>query len=295
MKIVLLNGGLGNQMFQIFFGIALAQVLKEDVIFDDSYFDLPSGVSPHGNKANAQRRLFNKVFGINLNLLSNHIAPDRWKNILLEVSAGNTSIPELLDQFSPPFTLFAETQDYLFSGKVLFPRGPEWMNSGNQSNAYYHGYWICKNYFDQVKTALALTFPAIAESHNIAYMNELQNENSVCIHVRKFSNEGFNWDVPIDWYVAAISAIRQRVHLPHFYIFTDDYEWCNVNINQFGLTASDKFTFILGNEHEDLNYRDMQLMASCKHMIISNSSFSYLAALLNNSAGIKLNPTSRML
>jgi len=295
MKIVLLNGGLGNQMFQIFFGTALAKKNKEEVIFDDSYFDLPFGVSPHGNKANAQRRLFNKIFGINLNLLSNNVPSDRWSNILLEVGNGRTSIPELLHQFSPPLTLFAETKDYRFSGKVIYPNASEWMAIGDHSNSYYHGYWICKDYFDVVRNSLALSFPEVVESHNISYLHHICSEDSVCIHIRRFSNEGFNWDIPFDWYVNAISVMRERVLHPHFYIFSDDHEWCKSNIANLGLNVADKITLVKGNEHEDLNYRDMQLMASCKHMIISNSSFSYLAALMNNTDGIKLNPTSRLL
>lgn len=38
--------------------------------------------------------------------------------------------------------------------------------------------------------------------------------------------------------------------------------------------------FIEGNKATDA-YIDMQLMASCKHMILANSSFSSFASLLN--------------
>ena len=62
-----------------------------------------------------------------------------------------------------------------------------------------------------------------------------------------------------------------------------------------GFSSEDNILFIEGNEDENLNYRDMQLMKECKHLIISNSSFSYLAALLNKRSGIKLNPTNRRL
>jgi hypothetical protein len=297
MQIVLLNGGLGNQMFQIFFGTALANKTKKEVIFDDSYFDLPFGVSPHGNKANAQRRLFNKIFGIELNLLSSRIPPSRWENLLIEISKGNTSMPELFQQFSPPLTLLAETKDYRFSGEVIFPRESEWMSFAGSASAYYHGYWICKDYFDKAKDSLPLSFPEIIEPHNNDYMSRILHidEDAVGIHIRKFSNEGFNWDIPMDWYAAAIAAIKQRVFKPHFYFFSDDLNWCSQNIARLGLIAGDKFTLVEGNEHESLNFRDMQLMANCKHMIISNSSFSYLAALMNKNGGLKLNPTSRLL
>jgi hypothetical protein len=297
MQIVLLNGGLGNQMFQIFFGTALANKTKKDVIFDDSYFDLPFGVLPHGNKANAQRRLFNKIFGIELNLLSNWIEPNRWKSLLIEISNGNTSMPESFQQFSPPLTLLAETKDYRFSGEVIFPRESEWMSFASTDTTYYHGYWICRDYFNKVKDSLSLSFPEIVEQHNNNYIDCIlhADEDAVGVHIRKFSNEGFNWDVPVEWYVAAIAAIKRRVIKPHFYFFSDDLNWCSQNLNRLGLQSGDKFTLVEGNEHESLNFRDMQLMTNCKHMIMSNSSFCYLAALMNENNGIKLNPTSRLL
>ena len=42
----------------------------------------------------------------------------------------------------------------------------------------------------------------------------------------------------------------------------------------------DKYVFFQGNTGEKA-YVDMQLMASCKHMILANSSFSSFASLLN--------------
>lgn len=41
------------------------------------------------------------------------------------------------------------------------------------------------------------------------------------------------------------------------------------------------------------NYRDLQLMSMCKAMILSNSAFCYLAALLNTRKEHILNPTNR--
>lgn len=41
------------------------------------------------------------------------------------------------------------------------------------------------------------------------------------------------------------------------------------------------------------NYVDMQLMSMCKGMVMSNSAFCYLAALLNRDLIYLLNPTGR--
>lgn len=43
------------------------------------------------------------------------------------------------------------------------------------------------------------------------------------------------------------------------------------------------------------NYLDLQLMTRCKAMIVSNSAFSYLAALLNPNRAYTLNLSDRIL
>ena len=75
----------------------------------------------------------------------------------------------------------------------------------------------------------------------------------------------------------------------HAFIFSDDIPWCRSNYMQLGLDKFYDCTFIEGNA-AGLNYRDMQLMSNCKSMIQSNSSFCYLAALLNTNKQFILNP-----
>ncbi|EPO2592080.1 alpha-1,2-fucosyltransferase, partial [Escherichia albertii] len=59
-----------------------------------------------------------------------------------------------------------------------------------------------------------------------------------------------------------------------FFIFSDDIEWCKDNI-----FLDNKTYFVQGDTyHVEL---DMLLMSKCKHNIISNSSFSWWAAWLN--------------
>ena len=57
-------------------------------------------------------------------------------------------------------------------------------------------------------------------------------------------------------------------------------KWCRKNWNKLGFDLFESVTFIEGND-EGRNYIDLQLMSYCKGMIMSNSSFCYLAALLN--------------
>ena len=64
------------------------------------------------------------------------------------------------------------------------------------------------------------------------------------------------------------------------YVFSDDIEWCKQNCEAMGLNRFKDLVFVEGNTGEK-SYIDMQLMKNCNIMIVGNSSFAFLAALLN--------------
>ena len=151
-------------------------------------------------------------------------------------------------------------------------------------NIYLYGYWQSDKYFNDIEEIIRnkLVFPKITETHNIKYMNQIQNDNaSVSIHIRrgdylskKFINQYGNICTD-EYYDKAIDYIKTKVSNPHFYIFTNDLEWTKYKYK------SPEFTIINGNSG-NISYRDMQLMSMCKHNIIANSSFSWWGAWLNN-------------
>lgn len=72
----------------------------------------------------------------------------------------------------------------------------------------------------------------------------------------------------------AKQIMDQKVERPHYFIFSDDIEWCKDNL-PFGNTA---ITFVPSDieMHEKI-----RLMYSCKHFIISNSTFSWWGQFLS--------------
>ena len=71
-----------------------------------------------------------------------------------------------------------------------------------------------------------------------------------------------------------IDIMKEKVKNPVFYIFSDDIEWVKENID-----FKTEVKYITGNNK---NYEELRLMYTCKHFIISNSSFSWWAQYLTD-------------
>lgn len=79
----------------------------------------------------------------------------------------------------------------------------------------------------------------------------------------------------MQYYQKAIEYIAQRVDSPHFFIFSDDYEWSVENFKFL------QFPYTCISNGADKNYEDMTLMSQCQYHIIANSSFSWWGAWLD--------------
>ena len=120
---------------------------------------------------------------------------------------------------------------------------------------------------------------------NEEFANYLQTVNAVAIHARRGDAlGGLAWCYKYGYFKRAVNHIRKHVKNPVFVFFTNpgSVEWCKANANVFGLDVKkDIIKFVDWNKGED-SYRDMQLMATCKHAIITPSSFGWWGAYLNN-------------
>ena len=115
---------------------------------------------------------------------------------------------------------------------------------------------------------------------NINVLHQIKNTESISIHVRRgdyLSPAVINLYgniCTLDYYKNAINIVSNRSINPHFFIFSDDTEWARQNIK------IPNATYITWNQDKN-SYLDMYLMSYCKINIISNSTFSYWAAMFN--------------
>ncbi len=129
----------------------------------------------------------------------------------------------------------------------------------------------------------SFVFTDFLDKRNRDLQEKMAKENSVAIHIRKGKDyltlEHFLNTCPIEYYHKAVGYIKEHVKNPVFYVFTDNPEWVIKNITGIDYQLIDWNTSIGRGNHCDL-----QLMSCCKHNIISNSTYSWWAAYLNNNS-----------
>ena len=134
-------------------------------------------------------------------------------------------------------------------------------------------------YFDNIKATLLDEFtpkqPELAANESL--YKAIRSTNSVCISIRRgdFLSPEFKSDFFVcgkDYFMKAMDEMKSRIENPTFVFFSDDIEWVKENIK-----VNVPCLYETGN---DPVWEKLRLMYSCKHFIISNSSFSWWAQYL---------------
>lgn len=287
MKIALCNGGLGNQTFQYVFSRFLELEGGEPCFLDDAAF--------YGDHPQHNGFEITKVFPhAKPRLLSEALSEDVWKYV-----AEQGNVAQQMRNAGEELTLVAETSDYRFDGTVIPVPANEflpWLAQA-KGNVYYHGYWINPEWLKgKYKETLLreLEFAPLEDDRNKRYAEEIQRTTSVSLHVRRGDFVTLRLDAPAENYRVAVNIMREQLENAHFFLFSDDMDWCRANREEMGL-REEEVTFVEGNDRDGRNYLDMQLMSYCKNVVLAQiSSFSYLAALLNQNEGVAIfNMTKR--
>jgi hypothetical protein len=151
-------------------------------------------------------------------------------------------------------------------------------------DAYLAGYWQDLRYFSDHENVIRddLRFKHDPDPLNEAYLKKITDVESVGIHVRrgdyltdKFTVEQVGM-ADMKYYRNAIEYIYQNSTDPRYFVFTDDPDWVRTHFD-----VSVKYELIAHNGQEK-GYEDLRLLSACCHQVISNSSFGWWGAWLNN-------------
>ena len=239
---VIITGGLGNQMFQYAYVLALRQRGLR-VAMDTSYYDF--------FKMHNGYELEN-VFGIKEFLINKQGFHMYWLRVL------NKYRPSCLYTYD----------------KLLFEK-----NALEFPRHYIFGYWQDERYFSGVEEQVRRLFEFHGiDENNKRIADEMKGENSVSLHIRRGDYAQFGMSlVGEDYYRKAIDRIKSQVEAPIFYIFSDDMREAENMAKSMNLSYK-----LMCHNREENSYKDMFLMSQCKHNIIANSSFSWWGAWLNS-------------
>lgn len=142
-------------------------------------------------------------------------------------------------------------------------------------NIYINGWFQEAALFEPDREVLlrdfAYTAPGLADTE---ICRRIRTENSVCVHVRRgdYINHPVFDVCGAAYYCRAMERITQMVKNPVFFIFSDDIERVEREIN---------FPYpvvYVRDRHEACD--ELFLMRQCRHFILSNSTFSWWAQFL---------------
>lgn len=144
------------------------------------------------------------------------------------------------------------------------------------------GWFETPQNFNSIKSILQeeLTpkFAPIADNNDLYKI--IAETNSVCISIRRgdyFSNPQTKCLHAVcqePYFQKALALMKEKVNNPTFIFFSDDIKWVKENIKVEGCVC-------YYERGIDPVWEKLRLMCSCKHFIISNSSFSWWAQYLS--------------
>ena len=257
MNYVKLIGGLGNQLFQYAYAYNLfkkgkAVKLESSEFF---YYDL--------HKLKIQNYKIILKFS-------------NWKEVRKFYIFNNLHLSYRIKLISKKI--------YIFLNKILNNYPTIYENSKNfnlnRKNILHDGHWQDLKIVELHKKELLkqINLKKYTKSHKKLINKISKRKNSVAIHVRLYTKirreDMHHGNISSNYIKKAKKIIEKKVNKPFYFIFTNSHEWVIKNLKLKGSN------FMIVNGFED--YEDLLSISKCKHQIISNSTFGWWGAWLNN-------------
>ncbi|AVG15865.1 MULTISPECIES: alpha-1,2-fucosyltransferase [Chromobacteriaceae] len=263
--IVKVMGGLASQLHKYAVGRALSLKHNQELKLDLTWFEAtPLGDTP--------RMLLLDRFHVEYKVASHSeikiLKGSRLRNALasrvMAISGVDLSTPTR------------------FSGKRLndFSHDKKGM-SFPSCGAYLEGELVGDGVFSDIREKLLLEFtlrPNFITSEVREMAEKMQMSHSVAIHIRRgdyLSNPNalrYHVSCGLAYFQSAMNIMKKRTgeYPLSFFLFSDDIEWLQENMKNFpaGAEVVKDFT----------DEQSFFLLSKCKHFVISNSGFSWLAA-----------------
>lgn len=276
MQLVMLNGGLGNQIFQYIFFRWLEVRSGEPCVIDDSAF--------FGNHVEHGGYEMERVFSVYPKRLSSYFDSGTWAMMIAKMEQGIPVYQQLADVGMELVMRYQPGSGKVdFSGRKMdFVAGMAPVSSSRDQ--YYYGYWIGSYWLGQIGGLIGseLRFPPLPAGYDAAMGQAiLECRNPAAIHIRRGDMVKYpGRTAEPEYFRQRIDWMDQHLGIDHYFLFSDDLDWCREHAEALGLSAaSDRLTVVEGNHGKEA-YIDMQMMSMCHHRLSDKSSFSLVAGML---------------
>lgn len=278
MNIIRMSGGLGNQMFQYALYMKLCSLGKE-VKFDDI----------NEYRSDSTRPIMLALFGIDYPRAT-------WDEI-----------NEFTDGSMKPLKRIRR--------KLFGRRAIEYYEEGfydprvlSYDSMYLRGNFQSEKYFEDIKDEVRALykFPDLEDMHlpvklyksTRECLDAIEDTAAVGIHMyrsdSRLDEELYEGICTEKYYEGAVRFIQEKCPDAVFYVFSNEPKWVKGWVDHLvesqikeGMgreeikAMEERFVLVEANT-EYTGYLDMMLMSKCRHNIISNSSFSWWAAWIND-------------
>ncbi|MCR5727939.1 MAG: alpha-1,2-fucosyltransferase [Lachnospiraceae bacterium] len=262
MKVLVgIKGGLGNQLFCYAFAYAVARKTNAKLYIDTTELEQGLVKDRKYELSGFDIKYFKRIsYGYVQNPVLRKIGINRIGKCLA-IGLGTK--------------IYKEQKNYYYDEKVF----------RINNNTYFDGFWQNYHYFDSYRDEILsmLYYEPKLDERGRKLFREIEESDSVSLHVRRGDYIGLNWQIPMNYYDDALVKLK-------------DYT-CNLNgaLNVFVFSDDIEFAkgYFSGKKYEEINFRymdygsenrnlsDMYLMSRCKHNIIANSSYSWWGAYTN--------------
>lgn len=274
MIIIRYRGGLGNQMFQYAFGIALQKCYKDvPVLADLTHYRM----NQEHNGFELERVFRFEMSKASQNMirkLSPYLVPsdlfDKLPERMKTVIATNLQFKYYEKKKGKKRYYYRQEYHSLYD--------PELFKLDCQQDWYLDGLWQDLRYFknceDQIRKAFTFQNEENYTDLDRKLIEEIQSCNSVGIHIRRGDFVNSKFDIcSSEYYRKAITLIQEKMQKPCFFFFSDDPQFV---AEQF----ADMENMRIVRHDSQSSILDMEMLSLCRHVIISNSTFAFWGAWL---------------
>ena len=271
--LIFLGGGLGNQMFQYAAARAIQLENGGELILVTHLFEQdPDNRIYRLDKLNLPQEI----------KISN---PEEWNKIWFFYRLRKKILLDFMKKGGNPEYCFKRGLYYVDPAYTFYNTC-----SSTQNTNYIYGAFQTEKYFKKYTDRILpeMIVNKSIDQENASMMKQIQSSNSVCVHIRRGDYIADKYSKHLNicnkrYYEKAAKIMMNKLDNPYFYIFSntsEDLEWIRKNYD-----LPEKSVYVdLHNEDCD----ELRLMYSCKHYILSNSSFSWWAQELSNNCLHKL-------